>query len=63
LTASDYKVVFGVLVNASGDHEPMLPFFSLISFRHAGRRIADELGYKLAFSWIKKAGAGAGKKP
>ena len=63
MTASDYKVVFGVLVNASGATEPALPFFSLISFRHAARRIADELGYKVAFAWIRKAGVGAGKKP
>lgn len=62
LLASDYTVVFGVLVNASGDQDPVLPFFSLISFRHVSRRIADELGYKVAFAWIKKAGVGAGKK-
>jgi uncharacterized protein (TIGR04141 family) len=63
LLASDYKVVFGVLVNSSVQHEPTLPFFSLISFRHAARRIADELGYKVAFAWIRKPGAGIGKKP
>lgn len=63
MTAGDHKVVLGVLVNASGATEPALPFFSLISFRHAARRIADELGYKVAFAWIKKPGVGAGKKP
>lgn len=63
MTASDHQVVFGVLVNASGANQPALPFFSLISFRHAARRIADELGFKVAFAWIKKPGVGAGKQP
>ncbi len=63
LSASDYRVVFAVLVNASPHHEPTLPFFSLISLRHVARRIADELGYKVAFAWIKKPGVGTGKKP
>lgn len=62
LKPSDYTVVFGVLVNGSPKKEPKLPFFSLISFRHAARRIRDELGYKVAFAWIKKPAAGAGKK-
>ncbi|KQY95061.1 MULTISPECIES: DUF6119 family protein [unclassified Brevundimonas] len=62
LVPADYTVVFGVLVNGSPKKEPRLPFFSLITFRHAGRRIADELGYKVAFAWIKKPAAGVGKK-
>lgn len=59
---NDYTVIFGVLVNGSPKKEPSLPFFSLISFRHAARRIADELGYKVAFAWIKKPAAGTAKK-
>lgn len=59
---SDYTVVFGVLVNGFKKREPTLPFFSLISFRHAARRIADELGYKVAFAWIKKPAASLAKK-
>lgn len=59
-TPADYKAVFGVLVNPPAQGEPKLPFFSLISFRHAARGI-EEMGYKVAFAWIKKAGAGAGK--
>ena len=62
LRPSDYTVIFGVLVNGSPKKEPSLPFFSLISLRHAARRIADELGYKVAFAWIKKPAAGASKK-
>ena len=60
-TPSDHKVVFGVLVNAPAQGEPRLPFFSLISFRHAARGI-QEMGYRLAFAWVKKAGVGAGEK-
>lgn len=59
----DFKVVFGVLANTTHGKEPKLPFFSLIAFRQAARHIKDELGYKLAFSWIRKAGAGEGVKP
>ncbi|WP_347304282.1 DUF6119 family protein [Croceibacterium sp. TMG7-5b_MA50] len=56
---SKHKIVFGVLV--SGKREPNLPFFSLISFRHAARRISAELGFPVAFSWIKKSDVGLGK--
>ncbi|WP_294248218.1 DUF6119 family protein [uncultured Sphingomonas sp.] len=59
---SKFTVVFGVLVNAAPGKDLKLPFFSLISFRHAARRIANELGYGVAFAWIKKPGVGAGKK-
>ena len=62
LRPSEYTVIFGVLVNGSPKKEPSLPFFSLISLRHAARRIADELGYKVAFAWIKKPAAGTSKK-
>jgi uncharacterized protein (TIGR04141 family) len=60
--ANKHKVVFGVLTTTPDGKTPQLPFFSLISLRHAARRIADELGYKVAFSWIRKPGVGVGKK-
>lgn len=63
VVASDFTVVFGVLVNAAGGKDPKLPFFSLVSFRQAVKHIRDELGFKVQFSWIKKPGAGAGKSP
>lgn len=58
---TSHTVIFGVLVNDAGK-EPKLPFFSLITFRHAARRITDELGYPVAFAWIKKPGVSAGVK-
>jgi uncharacterized protein (TIGR04141 family) len=60
---SDFTIVYGVLTNSVAGKVPALPFFSLISFRQAARHLTDELGYKVAFSWIKKAGTGNGKKP
>lgn len=60
--ASDFTVIFGVLVNAAGGKEPKLPFFSLVSFRQAVRQIRDELGFKVQFAWVKKPSAGTGKK-
>ncbi|TAJ64005.1 DUF6119 family protein [Brevundimonas sp.] len=60
--ADRHKVVFGVLTTTPEGKAPQLPFFSLISLRHAARRIADELGYKVAFSWVRKPGVGVGKK-
>lgn len=60
--ADKHKVVFGVLTTTPEGKTPQLPFFSLISLRHAARRITDELGYKVAFSWIRKPGVGEGRK-
>jgi uncharacterized protein (TIGR04141 family) len=59
----DFTVIFGVLANAKAGKEPRLPFFSMVSFRQAARHIADELGFNVAFAWVRKGGAGAGKKP
>jgi uncharacterized protein (TIGR04141 family) len=61
-SADKHKVVFGVLTTTPEGKAPQLPFFSLISLRHTARRIADELGYKVAFSWVRKPAPGAGKK-
>ena len=47
---SDLTIVYAVISN---QEEPKLPFFSMVSFRHAARRISP-LGYKLAFAWIKE---------
>ena len=46
----DFTVVYGVI---SAGSEPVLPFFSLITFRQAAQYLRT-LGYKVAFSWIKK---------
>ena len=62
VVASDFTVVFGVLVNRADGKEPKLPFFSLVSFRQAARQIRDELGFKLQFAWVRKPSAGAGRK-
>lgn len=50
LLPAEYTVVFGVL---SSHQQPTLPFFSLVTFRQASRELLA-LGYKYAFSWIKK---------
>lgn len=57
---SKLTVVFAVLVGSGGAAAPRLPFFSLVSFRQVGRVIRDELGFGLAFAWVKKPKA-AGK--
>ena len=51
---TEFTIVYGVIVASDS---PRLPFFSLVSFRHAAREL-DALGYKWAFAWIKK-----GQKP
>lgn len=43
---ADFRVVFGVVSS-----ETHLPFFSLMSFRHAARGL-ELMGYKVGFSWI-----------
>ena len=48
---SDYTVVYAVISTGS---EPKLPFFSLIAFRQAAQYL-QVLGYRCAFSWIKKS--------
>ena len=63
IVAADFTVIFGVLANAKVGKDPRLPFFSMVSFRQAARHISDELGYNVAFAWVRKGGAGAGKKP
>jgi uncharacterized protein (TIGR04141 family) len=52
---SHFTVVFGVLMTPPSGTDPTLPFFSLISLRHTARRITDELGFKVAFAWIRKS--------
>lgn len=47
---SDFTIVYGVLTSQK---KPTLPFFSLISFKQAAHEL-QLLGYKYAFSWIKK---------
>lgn len=59
----DFTVIFGVLANAKAGKDPRLPFFSMVTFRQAARHISDELGFNVAFAWVRKGGAGAGKKP
>jgi len=47
---SDFTVVYAVI---SDSDDPCLPFFSLLSFKHAATRL-NTLRYKYTFSWIKK---------
>ena len=55
---NDFTVVYGVIV---ASEKPKLPFFSLVSFRHAAREL-HVLGYKWAFAWIEKPKSGAKAK-
>lgn len=56
---NDFTVVYAVL--ATGD-TPKLPFFSLVTMRHAIRDL-QALGYSYGFAWVKKpSGEGVKKK-
>jgi len=53
IDSSQYTIVFAVMREPSSNPHPMLPFFSLVTFRQAAKEV-EALGYKYAFSWIFK---------
>lgn len=55
---SDFTVVYAVIGTGV---ESKLPFFSLVTLRQAAREL-EALGYKRAFSWIKKPAVKGTKK-
>ncbi len=57
---SKFTILFAVMrETASKVTQPMLPFFSLVTFRQAAKQI-EALGFKYAFAWIFKTVPAAG---
>lgn len=55
-----YTILFAVMrETASKETHPMLPFFSLVTFRQAAKQI-EALGFKYAFAWIFKTDPSTG---
>ncbi|ESZ51708.1 hypothetical protein X731_03780 [Mesorhizobium sp. L2C054A000] len=58
---SKFTVVYGVLREKPMRGKPVLPFFSLVTFRYHAKEL-DALGFKYAFAWILKEKASEGRK-
>jgi uncharacterized protein (TIGR04141 family) len=51
--ASQWTIVFAVLREKPARGAPVLPFFSLVTFRQIAKRL-EAIGFKYAFAWVIK---------
>jgi uncharacterized protein (TIGR04141 family) len=56
----ELTVAFAVMRKPLKDGSMRLPFFSKVSLRNAARHLSRAYGYKVAFSWVRKAAAEQG---
>jgi uncharacterized protein (TIGR04141 family) len=53
----EFTVAFAVIRKPLKDGSMRLPFFSQVSLRNAAHHLLRAYGYKVAFSWVRKAAA------
>ena len=61
VTASEFTVAYTVLREKPTRGDPVLPFFSLVTFRHVAKAL-DLMGFKYEFAWVIKEAPSSGKQ-